>query len=129
MTTPVPSISVDDVTFTGADSVVAQGFAVTLSNPSYQIVTVHYQTANDTAIAGEDYTATSGTLTFDPGETSQNVPVTILPDTVNEATEQFFLNLDTPVNAAIADASGYRDDPERRSGRKLLDRRRNTHGG
>jgi CSLREA domain-containing protein len=113
---PVPLISVDDVSFTGADSVVAQGFAVTLSNPGSQTVTVHYETANDTAIAGEDYTAASGTLTFNPGETSQNVPVTILPDTVNEATEQFFLNLDIPVNATIADNQGIgtipNDDPD-----------------
>jgi CSLREA domain-containing protein len=113
---PVPLISIDDVTFTGADSVVAQGFAVTLSNPSSQAVTVHYQTANDTAIAGEDYTAASGTLTFGPGETAKSVPVIILPDTVNEATEQFFLNLDTPVNAAIADDQGIgtipNDDPD-----------------
>jgi CSLREA domain-containing protein len=111
-----PAISINDVTFSGVDSVVAQGFAVSLSNPSSQTVTVHYQTANDTAIAAEDYTATSGTLTFNPGETSQNVPVTILPDTVNEPTEQFFLNLDTPVNATIADGQGIgtipNDDPE-----------------
>jgi hypothetical protein len=62
-----PTISVDDVTFTGADSLVGSGFTVTLSAPSASPVTIHYQTADGTAIAGEDYTATSGTLTFDPG--------------------------------------------------------------
>ncbi len=102
-----PTISVDDVTFTGADSLVASGFTVTLSAASAQTITVHYQTGDGTAVAGEDYTATSGTLTFDPGETSKPVPVTILPDTVQESTEQFYLNLDSPSsNAFIADAQG-----------------------
>ena len=111
-----PTISVDDVTFTGADSLVGSGFTVSLSNPSYQTVTVHFQTADGTAVAGEDYTSTSGTLTFNPGETTQSVPVTLLPDTVNEATEQFVLNLDTPVNAGLADNQGVgtipNDDPD-----------------
>ena len=102
-----PTISVDDVTFTGADSLVGSGFTVTLSAPSASPVTIHYQTADGTAIAGEDYTATSGTLTFDPGETSHTVPVTILPDNVQEDTEQFYLNLDSPSsNAVIADGQG-----------------------
>ncbi len=100
------TISVDDVTFTGADSLVAPGFTVTLSAASAQTITVHYQTADGTAVAGEDYTATSGTLTFDPGETSKPIPVTILPDTVQESTEQFYLNLDSPGNALIADGQG-----------------------
>lgn len=43
-----------------------------------QTVTVRYATSNGTAKAGTDYTATSGNLTFAPGETSKtfNVPVT-----------------------------------------------------
>ncbi|HEV7646032.1 MAG TPA: Calx-beta domain-containing protein [Pyrinomonadaceae bacterium] len=101
------TISVDDVTFTGADSLAASGFTVTLSAAGAQTITVHYQTADGTAVAGEDYTAASGTLTFDPGETSKPVPVTILPDAVQESTEQFYLNLDSPSsNAVIADAQG-----------------------
>ena len=39
-------------------------FTVTLSNPSYQPVTVDYATADGTARAGSDYTAVGGTLTF-----------------------------------------------------------------
>ncbi|MFM6255325.1 MAG: Calx-beta domain-containing protein, partial [Dolichospermum sp.] len=42
-------------------------YTVTLSNASTQTITVQYATANGTAIAGSDYTSTSGTLTFDPG--------------------------------------------------------------
>ena len=39
---------------------------VTLSNSSELAVSVEYQSVNDTAVAGEDYTAISGTLTFNP---------------------------------------------------------------
>lgn len=109
-----PTISVDDTVF-GGDTLVAGSFTVSLSNPSSQTVTVHYATADDTAIDGQDYTATSGTVTFDPGETSKTVPVSVLPNTTNEATEQFFLNLDTPTGATIADGQGigyiFDDDP------------------
>ncbi len=42
-------------------------FTVTLGAASAQVVTVNYATADGTALAGSDYTATSGTLTFAPG--------------------------------------------------------------
>jgi CSLREA domain-containing protein len=111
-----PTISIDDVTFTGADSLVASGFTVTLSNQSSSTITVHYTTVDNTALAGEDYTATSGTLTFNPGETSKNIPVTILADSSNEPEETFFVDLDTPVGATLGDGHGIgtipNDDPE-----------------
>lgn len=110
-----PTLSVDDVTFTGANSIGPAGFTVGLSTASSQTVTVHYKTANGTALATQDYVPLDDTLTFNPGETSKFIPVTILPDTVNEPTEEFFLDLDTPVNATIAKARGIgtipNDDP------------------
>ncbi|MFM6369150.1 MAG: Calx-beta domain-containing protein, partial [Dolichospermum sp.] len=42
-------------------------YTVTLSQASNQTVSVNYATANGTATAGLDYTATNGTLTFAPG--------------------------------------------------------------
>ena len=68
-------------------------FQVTLSGVSVQPVTVDYATADGTATAGSDYTASSGTLTFFPGTTSQVVIVPILTDTVDEPDETVFLNL------------------------------------
>jgi large repetitive protein len=69
-------------------------------------VTVSYATADGTATAGSDYTATAGTLTFAPGVTSQTLTVAVLGDTRNEANETFFMNLSTPSNATIADGQG-----------------------
>ena len=61
---------------------------VTLSNVSATPITVHYATidtgAAGVATPGVDYQATSGTLTFAPGETSKVVPIVVNGDTVKE---------------------------------------------
>ncbi|MBI3343649.1 MAG: type I secretion C-terminal target domain-containing protein, partial [Gammaproteobacteria bacterium] len=96
-----PTISINDVTVNeGAGTAT---FAVTLSNPSSQIITVQYQTANGSATAGSDYTASGlQTLTFAPGVISQPITVPILEDTLVEGNETFVVNLSTPTDATIA---------------------------
>ena len=80
---------------------------VTLSTASPGPVGVHFATADGSAKAGSDYTATSGTLTFAPGETTKFVPVTIRGDATKEPTETFALKLSAPTGGFIlADASG-----------------------
>jgi len=74
-------------------------FPVTLSNPSVQSLTVDYTTVDGTAIAGSDYVATSGTLTFPPGTTSQSINVTINGDKSVEPDETFQLRLSNATNA------------------------------
>ena len=110
-----PSISVNDVIFMDSDARLVTGFTVSLSTASAMPVTVQYATADNTAHAGEDYNAASGTLTFMPGETSKDIPVTILADNVYEPEETFFINLDMPTNATILDGQGVgtipNDDP------------------
>jgi hypothetical protein len=76
---------------------------VTLSESSDAEVTVHYATANGTALAKQDYTATSGTLTFQPGETSRTISVAIKGDRKREADETFSMHLSNAVGATIAD--------------------------
>ena len=80
-------------------------FAVTLNRASTQTVTVHYATANGTATAGEDYTATSGTLTFAAGDLAKTVAVPVLDDAKNEGEETMTLTLSNAANARIADGS------------------------
>jgi Ca2+-binding RTX toxin-like protein len=76
-------------------------YTVSLSGSSPQTITVQYSTANGTALAGSDYTATTGTLTFTPGVTSQTISIPILNDSVNEANETFTLKLTSPTNAIL----------------------------
>ena len=59
-------------------------------------VTVTYATANGTAIAGQDYTAKTGTVTIPAGATSATFSVPIMGDTVVEQDETFFVNLSDP---------------------------------
>lgn len=101
------SLSVNDVTVPEGNSGSSTAtFTVALSNASPVAITVQYATANGTATAGSDYTATAGTLTFNPGETTKSVPVSVRGDIVVEPTETFTLNLSAPVNATIGDTQG-----------------------
>jgi len=88
------------------ESLGSASFTVTLSSPSSFTVTVNYSTDNVTAIAGEDYTASQGTLTFVPGETSKAISIEILYDALYEITETFTVNLSNPTNATILDGQG-----------------------
>jgi len=102
-----PTIAVNDPTeLEGNSGTKNLTFTVSLSAASGQVVTVGYATANGTATAGTDYTATSGTLTFAAGTTSQTVAVTITGDVLFEENDAFTLNLSSPTNATLADAQG-----------------------
>ena len=79
-------------------------FRVTLGRAPSEPVTVSYATADGTAVAGEDYEAASGTLTFATGETEQTVAVTIIDDAVEDSGETFRLVLSGPAGAELADA-------------------------
>ena len=87
-------------------------FLVTLNRAASGSVTVDYATVDETATAGTDYTATSGTLTFAPGETEKTVRVETLADTAGESRELFRLKLSNAVGAHIADgkAAGQIND-------------------
>ena len=82
-------------------------FTVTLSGATTSTVSVRFATANGTARSGRngDYLATSGTLSFAPGETSKTVAVRINNDSVAEANETFTVQLSSAVNATIATAT------------------------
>jgi len=61
---------------------------------------IEYRTENDTAVAGEDFVSTSGTLRFDSStELTQYVRVPIIDDSIPEDTESFRLVLDSPSGA------------------------------
>jgi sugar lactone lactonase YvrE len=82
-------------------------FTVSLSTPSTLPVTLSYATGNGAAVAGNDYTATNGTLTFAPGSTSATIRVPILDlDTTPESVETFTLHISNVDAATIADGQG-----------------------
>jgi hypothetical protein len=77
-------------------------FTINLTSASTDPVTVEYQTSDVTAIAGTDYVASNGTVTFAPGETTQNITVTALPDVTLTRNVSFTLTLCDSVGASIA---------------------------
>ena len=67
-------------------------------------MTVDYATSDGTAQAGVDYTATSGTLTFDAGDTEKTVEVPVLDDSHDEGDEALTLRLSNASGGRLADA-------------------------
>jgi hypothetical protein len=108
---PPPSgevrVSVGNVSVTegNRDSVNAR-FRLSLSEASSRRVTVSYRTSDGSAVAGNDYTAKSGTATFSAGTTSKTVSVAVLGDRRDEPNEEFFLQLSNPNRAVLGDARG-----------------------
>ena len=76
-------------------------FAVTLNRAAAHEISVDYATKDDTATAGADYTAVSGTLTFAAGETAKTVSVPVLDDTHDEGREVMRLLLSNPRGAFL----------------------------
>lgn len=96
---PTLSVSANQTVVEGLSNPQTVSYTVTLSNASNEVVTVNYATSNGTAKAGLDYTSINGTLTFNPGVTSQVINVPILNDSLSESNESFNLTLSNPVNA------------------------------
>ena len=79
-------------------------FVVTLDPAASGPVTVDYATADGTATAGDDYTDTSGALTFEAGDTTKTVSVPISDDAADDGGETLTLTLSNASGAEIADA-------------------------
>ncbi|NET04285.1 MAG: hypothetical protein F6K16_06050 [Symploca sp. SIO2B6] len=104
-TKPLPQLSIEDFSFQEGDSgSTNQQISVKLSEASNEKISLNYTTANGTAKAGSDYTATSGTLTFEPGETTGTIEVPVSGDNKVEADETFTLKLTNPKNVTIGDS-------------------------
>ncbi|MDE2813874.1 MAG: hypothetical protein OXM01_12650, partial [Gemmatimonadota bacterium] len=104
----VVTILEDDATIRIADAAAMEGdgemaFAVRLSAADIQTMTVDWTTADGTAIAGTDYEAATGTLTFSPLTTVQTIRVPIIDDDLDETAETFTVTLS---NSSVAIADG-----------------------
>ena len=104
---PAPSLTIDDQNLTEGDAGTAtMTFTVTASAVSAKTMTVAYATADGTATSPADYTLSTGTLTFNPGQLTRTFNVPIVGDTRDEFDETFVAGLSTPTNATITDDQG-----------------------
>jgi hypothetical protein len=102
---PLPAITISEISTTEGNSGAHTAFfTATLSNPSFQSISVTLTTADGTAGAPSDYIAKTSNVTFSPSVVSATFGVVINGDTKSEPNETFFINLTNPTNATIARA-------------------------
>ncbi len=100
-------LSIDDVTVDEGDGTATFTVSLNAPVPAGQTVTVDYATADGSAVAPDDYVAIgTTTLTFNVGESSKPVSVTINDDAVDEPDEDFTVGLSNPSGASITTATG-----------------------
>ena len=80
-------------TYTVAESAGAVQVLVVRTGGAQGTVTVDYATSNDTAVAGTDYTATTGTLTFNNNETSKTFTVPVTNNPLPQGSKSFKVTL------------------------------------
>ena len=97
------------VGFSSATYSVTEGdsasISATLNHTAAQVVTVDYATADATGVAGVDYTAASGTLTFQPGDLTKTFTVQTTPDSLAEDNKTISLSLSNAANATLSSIS------------------------
>ena len=97
----LPALSIGDASVDEGDSGSATlDFTVTLDSAATETVTVDWATSDGTATAGTDYTAGNGTVTFNAGDSSKTVSVTVAGDNVDEPNETFTVTLSNPSSSA-----------------------------
>ena len=99
----LPALSISGITEEEDDGPAI--LTVELTPASTGTVTVDYATRDQVGGAkeGDDYTSTSGTLTFTAGQTSKTITVPITDDDVYENYEAFFVDLSNPSGATLPD--------------------------
>lgn len=95
-----PVVEFSSATYSVAEGTAEATITVTRTGGTNGGVTVNYATANNTASAAADYTATAGTLNFDAGETTKTFTILIADDTAVEGDETINLTLDSPAGGA-----------------------------
>lgn len=95
------SLQFDSPSYSVDESAGLATITVTRTGGSAGSVSVRFATTNGTATAGSDFTSTSGTLTFNSGETIKTFSVAILNNTLSEPDETLTLTLSNPLNGAV----------------------------
>ncbi len=101
-----PALTIADATAPEGDGTIS--FTVSLGAVSSLEVSVDWKTSDGTAAAGEDYSASSGTLIIPPGRRERTIEVAVFNDALDEDDETLSVSLSNPVNVTVADgeASG-----------------------
>jgi hypothetical protein len=97
-----PSVQFDLTSSGGGEAVTPANLGVSLSASYVETVTVDYSVTGGTATGGGvDYTLAAGTLTFDPGVTTDSVSIAVVDDGLVESSETVEVTLASPSNATL----------------------------
>jgi len=95
-----PGISFTNATYSILESGTNLVVTVIRVNANSGDVSVNFATADQTAVAGQDYTSTSGILTFLNGETEKTITIPILDNQFVQSDRTFLVNLFNPTGGA-----------------------------
>ena len=101
---PIPEAQIDNSTLNVWEDVQggSTSLTLTLSGVYDKTISIDYNTSDGTAVAGEDYVAvTSGTITFQPGMRSADIPLTLIQDTARKEDASFTIQFSNPVNCTL----------------------------
>jgi hypothetical protein len=103
---PAGSLQFNSSTYTVAENGGSIRIYVGRTDGSYGEASVNYATADDTATAGSDYTAESGTLNWSDGDANDKYfDVNIIDDSIAENNETFDVNLSDANGASLGSPS------------------------
>ncbi|MBE2220109.1 MAG: protein kinase [Anaerolineae bacterium] len=103
-TDDIPKLSISDVTVSEADG--SAKITVAVSGDNFDTASVDYATAGGTAVAGTDYTTTTGTLTWEKGDTDdQTITIPLLNNQIDQPDRTFVVSLTNAENATIQTGS------------------------
>lgn len=100
----IPVADIGDATMYEGNGTTKMVVSITLSAATTASVSVNYSTKDGSAKAGSDYTASSSTTTFEPGEIKKTIEIELVADTLREQDESFTISLDGARNATLGDS-------------------------
>ena len=96
----LPAVRFQSSSYTAQENLASKQMTLTVTKTGHGAAKVAYATTDLTATAGNDYRATSGTLSFGANDTEKTITVALLDDNVHEGNESFRVLLSVPSDAA-----------------------------
>ncbi len=102
----IPTVQFNASTYKVNENCSVVSANVTMNGIASSDITINYATASGTATSGSDFTATSGTLTFKPGNLSKLINISIINDSIYEPDQNFTITLSNPSSNVIIGSPG-----------------------
>lgn len=96
-----PTIALEGSVYTVNETDAKVDIAIVRSGNTQGVSTIDYRADSGTAISGDDFTASSGTVSFAPGETRKIISIPIVDDTLVEGNEAFSFVVQVPTGANL----------------------------